>query len=419
MAAATAVVAALAAARPMAGPAAQPPAAGAAPQAPTFRSGVDLVTLDVIPRTPSGQFVPDLGKDDFQVYEDGVPQTLVSLVMVHGGRVFNVLQPPAAASQQEGIILPRTRPTADAAGRIFVLLVDDLHFTSVETPLVRKLLRTITSTLFHPGDMVAMYSTGPSSVEIPISFDRALVEAAISKVGGRGMSYRDIMDARDGAQGPQGLRYNAHVAFRTALSLINSLESVSNRRKVVLLVSNGYDFDPFPEGRQGTDQVFGGRYGSPWADPDRGDRFLALEGQHNRFADGDLAAELVAVTGAANRVNASIYTLDPRGVVTTTSLADNVDIGEMRTHIGKTQASLRVLADATGGFAVINDNTYTEALERIDAITSDYYILGYASSNPDTRQRNRSVEVKTSRSGVQVAARGWYRTRGPAPAPKP
>jgi VWFA-related protein len=415
-------LAVLISAAPMAGAVRQQSAPSATQQPPTFRSGVDLVTLDVIPRTSSGQFVPDLGKDDFQVFEDGVLQTVASLVMVHGGRVFNVLQPPAAAPQQEGIILPRARPTADAAGRIFILLVDDLHFTNIETPLVRKLLRTIASTLFHPGDMVAMFSTGPSSVEIQMTFDTKLIDGAISKVGGHGMSYRDIMDARDGAQGPQGLRYNAHVAFKTAFALINSLESVTNRRKVVLLVSNGYDFDPFPGGRTGTDQVFGGRYGTPWGDPDHGDRFLAMEGQNNRFADGDLAAELVAVTGAANRVNASIYTLDPRGVVTTTSLADNVDIGEMRTHISKTQASLRVLADATGGFAVVNDNTYTEALRRIDALTSDYYILGYTSSNTDAHQRNRTIEVKSTRPGIQVASRGWYRTRGsaaPAPPPKP
>ena len=94
----------------------QPPPA--APQ-PTFRSGVDLVTLDVIPRTSNGQFVPSLGKDDFQVFEDGVAQEIASLVMVHGGRVFNVLAPPdlPAAGSPEGIILPRAapRPTPPAA----------------------------------------------------------------------------------------------------------------------------------------------------------------------------------------------------------------------------------------------------------------------------------------------------------------
>ena len=231
--------------------------------------------------------------------------------------------------------------------------------------------------------MVAMFSTGPSSIEIPVSYDKRLLEEAISRVGGHGMSYRDIMDSLDGAQGPQGLRYNAHVAFKTAFELIGNLERMGNRRKVLLLVSNGYDFDPFPGGRTGTDQVFGGRYGTPMGDPERGDRFLQLEERHNVFADSDLAAEMAAVTGAANRVNAAVYTLDPRGVVGTTNLEQNVDIGELRTHIGKTQSSLKVLADATGGFAVINDNRYDGALARIDAETSDYYILGYSPSNTD------------------------------------
>ncbi len=397
---------------------AQTPAAQA-PAQPTFRVNVDLVTLDVIPRTASGQFVPDLDAREFQVIEDGVAQQVTSIVMVNGGRVFNLLAPPppAADGGAEGIILPRAKPAVDTAGRIFVLLVDDLHFTATETPLVRALLKRVVAQLFHQGDMLAMFSTGPSSIEIPVSYDKRRLEEAISRVGGHGMSYRDIMDARDGAQGPQGLRYNAHVAFKTAYELIGTLERVTHRRTVVLLVSNGYDFDPFPGGRTGTDQVFGGRYGTPFGDAERGDRFLEVEQRYNVFADSDLAAEMAAVTGAANRVNAAIYTLDPRGVVGTTNLEANVDIGELRTHISKSQGSLRVLAGATGGFAVVNDNRYTDALARIDAETSDYYILGYTPSNADSKHRNRSVEVKTTRPGVDVASRGWYRTRAPGPTP--
>lgn len=397
---------------------AQSPAPQPAAAQPTFSVNVDLVTLDVIPRDGRGQFVSDLTAGEFQVFEDGVAQQIASMVLVHGGRVFNVVEapsPPEAAP--EGIILPRSRPRSDVSGRIFVLVVDDLHFTAIETPLVRQLLKKVVATLFHPGDMVAMFSTGPSSVEIPVTSDLGLIQSAISTVGGRGMSYRDIMDSKDGTMGPQGLRYNAHVAFRTAYNLIESLGQARNRRKALILVSNGYDFDPFPGGRTGTDQVFGGRYGSPWVNADTGDRFLQLEQTNNRFADADLASELAAVTGAANRVNASIYALDPRGVVGTTSLGDQIDSTEMRTHIGKTQASLQVLAEATGGVAVINTNDYESALKRIDAETSDYYILGYYSSNPDTSQRNRSVEVKTSRTDVDLWSRRWYRTRPGPPAP--
>lgn len=384
---------------------------------PDFRGGVELVTLDVIPRTASGGFVTGLTRDDFEVSEDGVPQRIASLVMVHGGRVFNILQPPAPAPA-DGLILPQVRPSDATAGRVFVLVVDDLHFTAEETPLVRALLKKVVARLFHSGDMVAMFSTGPSSIELQMTYDLALVQSTISRVGGRGMSYRDIMEGRDGALGPQGLRDSAHVAFRTAYAMLNNLERVRDRRKALILVSNGYDFDPFPQGRLGKDQVFGGRYGSPWVDPERGDKFLALEEQNNRFADADLASELAAVAGAANRVNAAIYALDPRGAVGTTSVADQIDPSEMRAYIGKTQNSLRTLSESTGGFAVVNDNSYDDALKRIDAETSDYYVLGYYASNPDPNHRNRQVEVKTTRPGIEVWSRGWYRTRSsqkPAP----
>jgi VWFA-related protein len=396
------------------------PTADHSTQQPTFRVAIDMVTLDVIPRGENGRFVPNLVADDFQVLEDAVPQKVASLVLVNGGRVFNLTLPaPPATASPDGLVLPAARATEDAGGRVFVLIVDDLHFTATETPVVRALLRKVIARLFHDGDMVAMFSTGSSSIEIPVSYDRKLLESAVSKVSGHGMSYRDIMDAKDGSQGPQGLRYQAHVAFKTAYELLGNLERVRNRRKALILISNGYDFDPFPAGRTGTDQVFGGRYGSPWVNPESGDRFMALEKANNQFAEADLASELAAITGIANRVNASIYAIDPRGVAGTTSVAEQIDSTEMRTHIGKTQGSLQVLSEATGGFAVINDNTYDEALTRIDAETSDYYILGYYSTNSDATRRNRQVEVKAARPGVQVASRGWYRTKGqPGPPPR-
>lgn len=386
---------------------------------PTFRATTDLVTVDVIPRTGDGQFVADLEEQDFEVFEDDVRQTIMTMVLVNGGRVMNLRALPAAPAPPapEGLILPERQRTAAAAGRIFVVLIDDLHFTATDTPLVRAVLKKVASTLIHPGDMFAVFSTGPSSIEIPLTYDHAVLTNVISKVAGHGMGYRDIMDSRDGAQGPQGLRYNAHVAFRTAYNLIGNLDRVRDRRKAVILVSNGYDFDPFPQGRIGKDQVSGGRFGTPWVDPERGDRFLAMGQVTNRFADADLSSELAAITGVANRVNASIYALDPRGTAGVVSLGDQIDMTEMRTHISKTQASLRLLAESTGGLAVVNDNEYDTALKRIDAETSDYYILGYAAPDTNPNRRTRKIEVKVRRPGVAVQSRGWYRTKAPVPAP--
>src|SRR5687768_18252148 len=82
---------------------AAPAAPQGASQKPTFSVQVDLVTTDVIVRDQRDQFVSDLKPEEFEVFEDGVPQSIVSLVLTHGGRVFNVQAPPPAAAP-EGII---------------------------------------------------------------------------------------------------------------------------------------------------------------------------------------------------------------------------------------------------------------------------------------------------------------------------
>ena len=63
-------------------------------------------------------------------------------------------------------------------------------------------------------------------------------------------------------------------------------------------------------------------------------------------------------------------------------------------YVRSSQDSLRVLADLTGGIAVVNQNDFTKALKRIDQETSDYYVVGYYSSNPDPTKKRRSIEVK-------------------------
>ena len=45
------------------------------PQAPTFRSGVDVVSLNVTVTDAAGRFATDLTSDSFVVYEDGDHQT--------------------------------------------------------------------------------------------------------------------------------------------------------------------------------------------------------------------------------------------------------------------------------------------------------------------------------------------------------
>src|ERR1051326_2965930 len=94
----------------------------AQPQRPVIRGRADLVTTDVRVQDERGQFVADLRKDDFEVYEDGVKQDVSMFVLTHGGRVFNETPPPSAAT--EGLLLPVARPPGDRSGRVFLIFVD-------------------------------------------------------------------------------------------------------------------------------------------------------------------------------------------------------------------------------------------------------------------------------------------------------
>ena len=403
-------------------PATQQPQPQAPPAQPTTRSDqvirtrVDLVTTDVIVRDSNGQFVADLKKDDFEVFEDDVKQELVSFTLTHGGRIFNVAAPPPPVAE-EGIILPAARPTSDAAGRIFLLFVDDLHLDFRNTPRIRDLFKKVAKELIHEGDMFGIVSTGPSSIAIEMTYDRRRLDEAIKKISGAGLAPKDILDVPEGQQGPPEVRYRAHVAFSTAYDIMQKLQQVHNRRKAFIYVSNGYDFNPFATSR---DKALRERYGRPSSDsdgdgnadnPDDSNPFL--DRTRNVFHEADLASELSELTRAANRANASIYTIDPRGLVGMPDLDEKVDMVEWQDHVRSTQDSLRVLAELTGGTAVINQNDFDKALKRIDNETSDYYVVGYYSSNPDPTKKRRRIEIKLKRPNLSLRYRTEYSLKPP------
>lgn len=388
----------------------------AKPQAPaaTFRVAIDYVTTDVIARNNRDQFVADLTRGDFEIFEDGVKQDITSLTLVHGGRVHNLTAPPAPPPT-EGLILPQSRPRNDTAGRIFLIIVDDLHLDFRNTGRIRDLFKRISKNLVHEGDMFSIVSTGPSSLAIDPTYDLKVLDEAIKRITGSGLKPSDIIQGSEGADGPSEVRYRAHVAFSTAYDMLSQMEKINNRRKAVIWVSNGYDFNPFAESRLGEDPVFGGRFGQT---REEGRQQQGMTNQ-NQFADADLARELAEVTRTANRANATLYTIDPRGLVAGSDLDEQLDPVEFGEHVRKTQDSLRVLAEQTGGIAVVNQNNFDKALKRIDAETSDYYMLGYSSTNPDPLKRTRRIEVKlVNRPGVSVWSRTSYSLRQ-LPKPEP
>jgi VWFA-related protein len=395
---------------------------------PTFKVQVDLVTNDVMVRDAQGNFVPDLTKDDFEIYEDGVKQDIVSMTLSHGGRVTNVMAPPPPPPP-EGIILPPSRPKNDVSGRIFLFFVDDLHLQFQNTGRVRELFRKISKQLVHEGDMFGIVSSGPSSIAVDMTYDRSRLDEAIKKMAGSELKPTDIINGPSGSDGPSEVKYRAHVAFSTVSDVLTNLEQVHNRRKALVYVSDGYDFNPFQDARLGlmdpnspfaqNEFAKGQNQANAAAGQSTGpDALTQQQQQGEEFADADLARELGDLTRAANRANATIYTIDPRGLVGGSDIDEQVDPSQWNDYIRKSQDSLRVLADETGGIAVVNQNDFDKALKKIDADSSDYYVLGYYSKNPDPTKRRRSISVKAAQQGValNVVARKEYVLR---PPPKP
>lgn len=398
----------------------------------SFRATIDFVSTDVIVRR-DGAFVPDLRASDFRVYEDDVPQPVTMFETWIGGRsTGNLVSTGGRAEAIEGLVLPTRRAPGPAAGRLILVLIDDLHIQPSATPAVRDLLRKVRDTLIREHDLVGFVSSGRSSVAMDpaYDYDHRRFNEAIGRTMGSADSPGEIIAgaAGEGAEGPAGLRYNAHVAFKTALETIDRMAPVTDRRKVLVLVSNGYNFDPFAEARlqKIKDSYADAEYFTGGVNPDDEtsvteykERESLREAEYNKrtqFSFADLTNELAQVERAAQRANVTFYPIDPRGMIPYSDARSAVQINynDWRDHFRTQTNSLRALADGTGGFCVCGINDMQGALRRIDAETSDFYRIGYASTNRDQTKVRRRIRIEVDRSGLDpLIYRREYTLRPP------
>jgi hypothetical protein len=170
---------------------------------------------------------------------------------------------------------------------------------------------------------------------------------------------------------------------------------VRGRRKAMILIGEGVDYDIFQE--------------------------MGVEGA----TASSVVSDTHDAIAAATRGNVGIYAIDPRGLTTGTedligvssTLPDaGVGLTSIMSEERRSQDSLRVLADSTGGFAAVNRNDMNSAFERIVSENSSYYLLGYYPTNDRRNGRFRKLEVRVKRPGLQVRSRsGYFEPRGRAP----
>ncbi len=392
-------------------PESQPPdrPGDTAAPSPLFRSGVTLMTTVVIPRGRNGAFLPDLAAEDFLVFEDDQPQQVVSLVRVLGGRASDQLAPPLRLP--DGVVLPPPAPpraAGDAGGRLFVILVDDLNIEAGLTLRTREVFEQLVENVIHDGDLFGVVSTGLSSIAIDVTDDRSLLETAAARITGDGFGPNDLIENfPPDTLGVAELIVRARLAFQTMRNIVGSLEQVQQLRKVVIYLSGGYDFNPF----LGERAAYFRR--APSISPIgaaafRQDSSLPLFGDASH---SELTREILELAAAANRANASFYTVDPRGLVAGPEAA-HYRLNDSRSFnhwIFTTQNSLRSIAEQTGGRAFVNRNDFDDVFRQIDAETSDYYILGFVvgNSDPTVGSRRLRIEVR-GRGDVEVQHRSEY-----------
>jgi VWFA-related protein len=385
------------------------PAAGPAQSPidrPVFRSGVEVVEVDVVAFDASGRPVTDLTRDDFAVTEDGRPRDIIEFTRVN--LPIPPARPPGARDVGTNV------GTAD--GRVIFLVLDDANSAMAATDGVRAAARALVSRLGprdHLGLMWVSRSTrgalefGTNHAAALRAIDAFEAERASIRLapGVMGQMYtqRPVPDGEPRADVP-ATQSSADIKeffdelrpFTIVQDVSRTLARVPHRRKALVYIG---------EGLRTVDRQPGG-------DP--------------RHVELELARALTAT----RRANVSVYLVDPRSPLRpgAEDLFDGSALDSVRTLRA---SGVDGLASASGGFAVTSGVVEAQ-VERILREVSAYYLLAYR-TEPATRSVGsrlraafnawegwRTIDVRTTRPGVTVRARKGYWPGddvGPSPAP--
>ncbi len=365
--------------------------------APTFKSNVNAVLMDVRVVDADGNLVRDLTRDDFQVEEDGQPQTIST---------FELVDIPPDTS--EGLTFAGKPIDSDVAtnedseGRLYMIVLDDLGMHPLRSPTVRALGREFIEKHVGPHDRVALTTTsGRKDMTLEFTSDRERLLQAIDKF--------------EGGYGPTKEQNRPLDELK---ALADWMAPIDGRRKTVVLISQGLPsgLPDLPNDRP-SDTV-------DLLNPtiDTSDDIQSVFDTFNQRSTG--AFDLRDVIDEAAHNNVSFYTIDPTGHPGTPSpdvalapylpaAGDDIpgDSPFIRTS---GQDTLDVLAAETGGASLVRSNSFNDAFDRIVDDASSYYLLGYSSTTKRDGKFHH-ISVKT-RPGLHVRTRTGYVAQSDKPA---
>jgi VWFA-related protein len=339
-------------AAPQTPPVEQPPTPGQ----PTFRTGIGLVRVDVTVSGGDDRPIADLTAADFDVREDGVPQTVETLQFVRltGRReagddtALDIRSPEHAAAE-----------AARDDVRLLVIFLDDYHlrYGPLYDYRLRRMLHGFVDAEMKETDLFAVMDPLTPIDFLNLTrakqdmFDR--IEKLQGRMGGFVPPRSVLEESHYSLRGPDRMRIRAEITLSALESLVNYLGALREGRKSVLFISEGPP--------------------------------LMVDG-------AEMTSRLREVVTAANRSNVTIHTLDPR------------ELGLHRMSNGSNEA----LSYDTGGRRLAHSNDYSKGLRAVMADASAYYLLGYAPKRPNADGKFHEIDVKVRRKGVRVLARKGY-----------
>ena len=235
----------------------QQPAAPQAPAAPidqppvTFRVEVNYVEVDAIVTDAQGTPVTNLAKDDFELFEDGKRQDVASFSLINIP-IERAERPLFASAPIEADV----QTNDQIEGRIYLIVLDDLHTDVTRTPRVKAAATRFIQSNFGTNDLAAVVFTGRSGDGQDFTNNPRLLINAIDKFSGRKLRSATLeriegarVDPNTGTLVPGDDIEQMDRAFRarsmaaSVRKLAEFMAGVRGRRKSMLLIGEGVDYN--------------------------------------------------------------------------------------------------------------------------------------------------------------------------------
>ena len=364
---------------------------------------VHVVNVDVTVTGRDGRPVPDLTKDDFEIFEDGKLQKISNFSVMRD----TVVAPVAAKA-----------PAASQTRRRILLIVDNNFMDIVDrNQALDKIEKYLDES--QAGDWAVASIERNAEILQTFTSDKNQVRAAIEKIRTMPSSVtkhamdRLVLNSRftrkDDVTVPED--YAAKVAFAGREQTIRSLLTMQNTARAVVETARGYAAE---DGKKFMILLTGGiemntTYANFDKDKDPELREIRQEIEH-------VTDEMVR---EANSANFTVHVINARtrGMSAPQHDVENHSSGVMNGALLRDPGNESVdisdldslpssIALGTGGL-YLPSNDVREAISRIDRITSNFYSLGYSPAHSGDGQYH-AIRVNVKRKGVRVASRSGY-----------